>query len=200
MELYYTKSSPYANCVRMVITEMGIETQVNMIESHPFKNEAAFLQATPLGKVPCLVDGAESIVDSEVICDYLDANFTGGTLFNPIYADWRLKSLYSICSGLMDSLVARRIEITRSKDGTQSIFWLDRHTEAIIRSLAYIENRQSLFPEDFSILQINLMSCLAYLDFRHQDISWRERFPQLANFECEFKTRPCVLLNQLSDE
>lgn len=199
MQLFYTKSSPYANCVRAVISELGIEDSVEMVESHPFNNDDAFLAANPLGKVPCLVGSGESIVDSEVICDYLDANTTGGELFNLVYADWRLKSLYSICSGLMDTLVARRIEFMREKDGQKSDFWWQRHEASVNRVLAYIQDKLALVPPDFSILHINLMSCLAYLDFRHEDIDWRTEYPQLAEFYQQFSARPCFKNNQLQD-
>jgi len=183
----------------MVISELGLVDNIELVESHPFDNNDDFLQVSPLGKVPCLEADGESIQDSEVICDFLDASFTGGELFNTIYADWRLKSLFSVCSGLMDSLVARRIEIVRAGDGTQSEFWLKRHTDAILRGLAAIESKLELLPDDFSILHINLLSCLAYLDFRHQDLDWRTEPAAIKAFYDEFSARPCFADNLLSD-
>jgi len=183
----------------MVITEIGVGAHVDLIESHPFKNDSEFLTASPLGKVPCLIADDQAISDSEVICDYLDASYTGGTLFNTIYADWRLKTFYSICSGLMDVCVARRIEILRADDNTQSDFWLQRHTNAIVRTLRDIEARMNLMPEEFSILHINLLSCLAYLDFRHQDIDWRAGSATIMKFYDEFSSRACFTDNLLSD-
>ncbi|MET1256103.1 glutathione S-transferase family protein [Aliikangiella maris] len=197
MQLYYTKSSPYANCVRMVISEVGIESNVELKEVHPFDNVSDFLAVSPLGKVPCLVDSGEVILDSEVICDYLDANFTGGTLFNPIYADWRLKTFYSVCSGLIDTCVARRIEQVRENEGLKSAFWWERYNQAIERTLIDIEQRLSLLPEDFSILHINILSCLAYLDFRHSDIQWRQHWGELAEFFAEQSQRKCFQENPL---
>lgn len=199
MQFYYTKSSPYANNVRMVIAELGIEAQINFIETHPFADHDEFINASPLGKVPCLVDAGEAIADSEVICDYLDANYTGGILFNPIYADWRLKSFYSICSGLIDVCVARRIELVREMEGTKSEFWRKRHNQAIQRTLNHISNRLEILPDDFTILHINLLSLLAYLDFRHPDILWRDNYPQLNLFYQDFSSRPCFTNNPLSD-
>ncbi|WP_444996122.1 glutathione S-transferase family protein [Aliikangiella sp. IMCC44359] len=198
MQLFYTKSSPYANCVRMVITEIGIEGEVELIETHPFDNTDDFIKNNPLGKVPCLLNAGEAIYDSEVICDYLDANITGGTLFNPIYADWRLKTLYSLCSGLMDTCVARRIEQVREQEGIKSEFWWERYNQAISRSLAEIQEKLALFPEEFSILHINLLSCLAYLDFRHKDIDWRKLYPKISRFFDLFKQRECFENNSLT--
>lgn len=199
MELYLTKSSPYAQCVRMVISEIGIEEQVEVIEAHPFDNDENFLEINPLGKVPCLVDAGEVILDSEVICDYLDASYTGGTLFNTIYADWRLKSFYSICSGLIDVCVAKRIEDIRSQEGSGSDFWMKRNKDAIKRTLAVIENKLSLLPEEYCILHINLLCGLNYLNFRHKDILWQEKHPALAEFYRAFSNRESCINNALAD-
>ncbi|WP_196139909.1 glutathione S-transferase family protein [Aliikangiella sp. G2MR2-5] len=199
MQFYYTLSSPYAKNVRTIIALLGISDQVQFIESHPFKDEEAFLTASPLGKVPCLVDNGETIVDSEVICDYLDANYTGGELFNPIYADWRLKSLLSVCSGLIDSLVSRRIEETRKNEDSFSKFWWERQNKAITRTLGYIESKLSLLPETLTILQICLMSALEYLDFRHRDIEWRKNYPELEKFYQIWSGVECFQTTLLKD-
>jgi glutathione S-transferase len=197
MKLFYTKSSPYANCVCVVIAELEIASQIEMQETHPFDNEAEFLQANPLGKVPCLSENGENILDSEVICDFLDANFSGGVLFNPVYADWRLKTYYSICSGLMDLLVARRMEQMRAKDGIRSEFWWERFNLGISRTLNQVEAKLGLMPAEFSILHINLMCCLNYLDFRHSDIDWRTEFPQLKVFFESHQSRSSIQQNPL---
>lgn len=199
MKLYYTKSSPYALCVRILVSKIVIEDKLDFILTHPFNNQEDFLQANPLGKVPCLIDSDQSIVDSEVICDYLDANYNNGELFNPIYADWRLKSLYSICSGLMDACVLRRMESLRKEEKTGSEFWWQRHTTAIQRSLLYIEKQLEIIPNSFSILHINLLSNLSYLNFRHQDIDWQRDYPLLKQFYQSFSSKNCVVANTLND-
>ena len=199
MHLFYTKSSPYANSVRMVITALGVGSEIEMIEAHPFQDHPQLLQANPLGKVPCLVDNGETILDSEVICDYLDANISGGQLFNPVYADWRLKTFYSVCSGLIDASVARRIEFLRDKEGLKSAFWWQRQSDAIGRTLDYLAARLSLLPEAMCVLPIQLMAALGYLDFRHSDINWREQSPALAAFFEANKTQGWYLDNPFSD-
>lgn len=199
MQLYHEKSSPYANCVGMVITEVGIKEQINVIEIYPFDDQEDFIKANPLAKVPCLVVDGETIVDSEVICDYLDANYNGGALFNTIYGDWRLKTFYSICSGLMDVCVGRRVEQTREQEGTKSDYWWQRYNNVIMRTLNDIETRLAILPEEFTVLHINLFSCLSYLDFRHFDIDWRKDFKALADFHNNFSSRQCFVDNQFTD-
>ena len=181
----------------MLISEIGISDQIELIESQPFANEDAFLSANPLGKVPCLTVDGESILDSEVICDYLDANFTGGTFFNPIYADWRLKVLYSISSGVMDASVALRMEEARESDGLKSEFWMSRYQQSIEKTLIHIESKLILLPDEYCILHINLLANLAYLDFRHPGISWRDRHSELASFYEQHSRRESFQQNPL---
>lgn len=179
MKLFYTDSSPYAACVKAVINEHNCHNQVEMIMTHPFDNQPAFVEANPLAKVPCLIDQGEAILDSEVICDYLDANLSGGILFEPIYADWRLKTLYSMCSGLIDTCVGLRQEDMREQEGTRSPFWVERYQTAVGRTLLQIEAKLGLFPQHITILHITLYCALLYLDFRHPTLKWRQNHPQL---------------------
>jgi glutathione S-transferase len=192
MKLFYTQSSPYAACVRAIIIELGSEEQVELCETQPFDNQLEFLQANPLGKVPCLIDQGEVILDSEVICDYLDANISGGLLFEPVYGDWRLKSFYAICSGLMDVSVGLRQEDMRESEGCRSEFWSGRYKEAITRTLKQVEQRLALLPDRFTIIHITLYCALAYLDFRHSELNWRKHSPELAEWFAQTGSRGCL--------
>ena len=199
MKLYYTKSSPFSACVRAVISEHNAENSVQLVDSHPFDNNEDFLALNPLGKVPCLVDyDLGAIFDSEVICDFLDATISGGILFENIYADWRLKTLYSLCSGLMDASLNLQVESLREIDGLKSDFWFNRHHDAINRSLIEIENRLPLLPENFTIIHLTIVCALQYLDFRHPSIKWRMERQSLVSFYKSFENRECFEFSKLS--
>ncbi|MBV1908938.1 MAG: glutathione S-transferase N-terminal domain-containing protein [Kangiellaceae bacterium] len=191
MKLFYTKSSPYAACVLATIAELKAEHLIELVESAPFENAPEFILSNPLGKVPCLIDEGMPILDSEVICDYIDANISGGLLFEDIYANWHLKTFYSICSGLIDASVNLRIETLRDQEGIKSEFWWQRHSEAIERTLLEIETRLSTLPEKFSIIHIAIFCALGYLDFRHPHIKWRENRLGLVEFYDSIQSREC---------
>ena len=199
MKLYYTKSSPFAACVRAVISEHSAESMVQLVDSHPFDNNEDFLALNPLGKVPCLIDyDLGAVFDSEVICDYLDATISGGILFENIYADWRLKTFYSLCSGLMDASFNLQAESLREKDGLKSDFWYERHQAAINRSLIEIENRLPLLPENFTIIHLTIVCALQYLDFRHPSIKWQTERKALLSFYNHIKDRECFKFSKLA--
>lgn len=191
MKLFYTLSSPYAACVRATISELKADHLFELVETAPFDNNSEFLAANPLGKVPCLVDEGEAILDSEVICDYIDANMSGGQLFEQVYASWPLKTFYSICSGLIDLSVNRRIEKLREQQGIRSDFWWERYQSALERTLTEIERRLPSLPEEFCVIHISLFCALSYLDFRHSDFDWQAQFDNLAKFYAEYAERPC---------
>lgn len=181
MKLYFTPASPYARSARIVLREHRLEDRLREELSHPFDNAGDFVKANPLGKVPCLaLDSGESIVDSEVICAYLDRELGDGRLSRALDGDWELKTFYSVCSGLTDTLVLLRQEKAREQEGLRSDFWWRRYQDAIARTLDYLEERADQLPEPLNLAHINLACALAYLDFRHGDIDWRGGHPQLA--------------------
>ena len=76
MKLFATQSSPFARCVRVLIRELDLKSQVLENFVHPFDNDPDHLAAHPLGKVPVLVDGqGKPVLDSDIICYELDNEF-----------------------------------------------------------------------------------------------------------------------------
>ncbi|SHF14213.1 glutathione S-transferase [Microbulbifer donghaiensis] len=190
MQLYFTHASPYARSTRIVLREQRLEQRVQEVVSHPFNNAEDFIATNPLGKVPCLSgENGEAMMDSEVICAYLDRELGDGRLSQAMEADWELKTFYSVCSGLLDTLVLLRLEKLREKEGLRSDFWWQRYENAIQRTLDYLERRAGQLPEPLNLAHINLACALAYLDFRHSEIDWRSRRPQLADLAQRLESR-----------
>ncbi|SEA45034.1 glutathione S-transferase family protein [Microbulbifer marinus] len=190
MKLYFTHASPYARSARIVLREQQLDQRVQEEVSHPFNNAEDFIACNPLGKVPCLNrESGEAIMDSEVICTYLDKEFGDGRLSRALDTDWNLKTFYSVCSGLIDTLVLRRVEKVRESEGLRSDFWWQRYDSAIRRTLDYLEERVGQLPEPLNLAHINLACALAYLDFRHGDIDWRSGRPQLSQFTERMEAR-----------
>ncbi len=70
MHLYDNPLSPYALKVRISLYEKGLD-----FESHTVMRESdseALHEINPRGEVPALCDGDTVVVDSRVICEYLD--------------------------------------------------------------------------------------------------------------------------------
>ena len=75
MQLYYSKTSPFARKVRVLLSEYGLTDRVQLEIVSVL--EDAKSTPNPLGKIPCLVtpDG-DAVYDSPVICEWVEAYAT----------------------------------------------------------------------------------------------------------------------------
>lgn len=200
MKLYFTHASPYARSARIVLREYTIEDRVTEEVSHPFNNAEDFVASNPLGKVPTLaLSDGQALMDSEVICAYLDRELGDGQLSRPLTSDWGLKTFYSVCAGLIDTLVLLRVEKGREQEGLRSEFWWQRYQSATERTLDYLEARIDILPEPLTLAHINLACALAYADFRHPEIEWRGGRGKLAALFEALEQRPAFRAVPLRD-
>lgn len=200
MKLYFTPASPYARSARITLREHGREEKLREEISHPFDNAGEFIANNPLGKVPCLVAASgRPIMDSEVICAYLDRELGDGRLSRPLEQDWNLKTFYSVCSGLIDTLVLLRVEKGREQEELKSEFWWQRYQAAIARTLDYLAEHLDLLPEQLTLAHINLACALAYADFRHPEIDWRGGHPRLAELSDRLESRDSFVATRLRE-
>ncbi|MRX28128.1 glutathione S-transferase [Kangiella sp. HZ709] len=181
MKLIYSNASPYARTARIAIRELALLAQIEEINQHPFDNPAQLISFNPLCKVPCLIDSnGQGLFDSQVICEYLDA-LVDNKLFADINNDWQLKTLYSLTRGILDSSVAWQQDKVRGEEGC-SEFWQKRFISSIDRGLNYLQKRIDQLPEKFNAIDINLITTLDYLAFRHPDYDWQQMHPKLASW------------------
>jgi glutathione S-transferase len=190
MKLYYSTASPYARTAQVTLREVGLESEAIEQQTHPFNNEPEFVQANPLGKVPCLVlEHGESLYDSEVICQYLDFKFNRERLWQPISNSWTLRTRYSQVSGLLDISVALRQEKMRQEEGLRSEFWWQRFNLALERGIEDLASAVNRFPSALTLLHINTICLLDYLSFRHPEINWQQ-FDSLSELFNQYAHRP----------
>lgn len=76
LELYSHPMSPCSQKVRIVLHEKNLEWQTIDIDLPNKANlESDYLALNPLGVVPTLVDDGMAIIESSIICEYLDDRF-----------------------------------------------------------------------------------------------------------------------------
>lgn len=76
IELYTHPMSPCAQKVRIVLAEKGLDWQkhhVNLQEKENLSPE--YLKLNPLGVVPTLVHDGRAVIESSIICEYLDDTY-----------------------------------------------------------------------------------------------------------------------------
>ena len=190
MELFYTKRSPYARKVRILIIEKKIG--LDLIEEDLTKKTNQLLQANPLGKIPALVlDNGETFVDSPVICKYLDSLNDNPVLIPRSGLEhFRALHLEAIADGLMDVSVGLYMEkIRHPKDFNEAFIQAQQKT--IEQTLSLIEKNTALYKE-LSIAAIATAAAIGYLNFRLGELNPKGQYPKLQNWFEEFSKRPSM--------
>jgi glutathione S-transferase len=79
-----------------LLEEAGVEYEMVRIELGDEESRATegFLEASPMGKVPALVDGEVSMAESAAICLYVADRYAPGSLAPGLDDPWRGKYLY----------------------------------------------------------------------------------------------------------
>ena len=73
MVLYSDRTGPLSHCVRLVLAEKDIDTEIKFIHDDSIPEELAELN--PYGTVPTLVDRELTLYDAQIILEYLDERF-----------------------------------------------------------------------------------------------------------------------------
>lgn len=196
MKLVYSPTSPFARKVRVFAIESGLDSQLELVTANPFADDGAVAQRNPLGKVPALlVDDAVALVDSPVICEYLDSLHGEPKLFPEGRARWDALRLQALGDGVMDATLLRRLETLRP-DELQSDAWMQRQVDAIRRTLDVLEVEASELPAALTIGHVTLGCALGYLDFRLAEEDWRASRPALRDWFGDFAERPSMKATQ----
>jgi glutathione S-transferase len=194
MKLRTSATSPYARKVWIVAHETGLTDRIEAVSTNVWDPATDVGRDNPLGKVPALIaDGGEAIYDSPVICEYLDSLHDGQKLVPPAGgARWTQKRLEALGDGILDALLAMRIETTMRPEDKRWPDWVARQDAAVQRGLAQLEDEVAAWGDSFLIGQIAIVAVLGYLDFRFPQSAWRERYPALAAWYAVLSNRPSV--------
>jgi len=195
MKLFYAPQSPFARKVRAAAIELGLAEQLQLeyVEVVPGRPNTAFAQSrNPLRKIPALVtDAGETIFDSTVICEYLDALTGGGVLIpRDTQQRWRVLTSHALAQGMCESVILIRYETWLRPEAVRWSVWVDDHWDKIDAGLDWFEHNSSELSEPVNLAHLALGSLLGYIDFRWPDRGWRHRFPTLRAWFAQLEQRP----------
>jgi glutathione S-transferase len=204
LKLHWSPRSPFVRKVMIVLHEAGLLQRVELVRSVAAMTtpNAALMRDNPLSKIPALVlDDDSTLIDSRVICEYLDGLRTHGSL-HPLAGDarWEALSRQALGDGMLDALVLWRNELNRSA-GTQEPLLLNAFAAKIAATLARLEReapRFALLP--FDIGHVAIGCALSYADFRFATLDWRRGHPQLAAWHTGFEARPSAVRTRPDDD
>lgn len=181
MQLFMTLTSPYARKARVLARERGVVLEERV--SDPHNDDPALIEANPIGKVPALRTETDGVIaGSEVIVRYLDQLGPGEQL-DP--GSWSDRTLASTADGLLDCAVSIVLD-RRREPAQQSAAHVARQQAKIMRTVETLEVPDS----QLTLGRIGLGCALDYLDFRHPDLNWRAKRPDLASWLDAVLQRP----------
>ena len=194
MKLYGSLTSPYVRKVRVLLREKNIACEFVIAAATDPGSPVPALN--PLGKVPVLaLDNGETLFDSPVIVEYLDAQTPPAWLPATGESRWAVLRLAALADGVMDAVVARLLE-TRKPPAQQTADFIRNQEAKVARSLDYAERQlggRSWFVADrFGLADLAMGAALEYIDFRYAH-DWRGGHPRLAQWLAGVGARPSFL-------
>ena len=198
MKLFYAPQSPFSRKVRAAAIELGLGDRLELeyAEVVPGRPNTAFAQNhNPLRKVPALLTRAgETIFDSTVICEYLDA-LAGGDALIPRDPPrrWRVLTNHALAQGMCESVILVRYENWLRPEALRWTVWVEDHWDKIHSGLAWFEANGSELDAPVNIAHLALGSTLGYVDFRWPDHGWRKRFRRVGDWFAAMEQRPSFM-------
>ena len=187
LELMNGPTSPFGRTTKVVALELDLAVEEKVIDVY----SADFLDKwNPLRLIPTLIiDQAQAIYDSRVICAYFDAISQKPTLFPA--DDWAHETRVALAIGVMEAGLQRRMEVLR-EPGERSQSHIDKLEVRIGRAIEHLEGlADTLIEGPLRMDQIAAACALEYTDYRfHED--WRAGCPKLAAWIGEFSARPAM--------
>ena len=180
MKLLITPTSPYARKACIVALEKDINCE--FVVAVPWDDDPLVTQNNPVRKIPVLLaDDGTAIVDSTVICEFLDAqNDTPKFLPSDFNARLAVKNREAIALGGMDAalavIMAKRV--APDMQGEAWTNWLLAKTDGALN--AFEQLAEQMNPDAPDMADITLGCLVGMLDFRLPGRDWRNNRPALA--------------------
>ncbi|VUD59483.1 putative GST-like protein YibF [Thalassocella blandensis] len=186
MQLFYSLTSPYARKCHIVLHLHQLLDQTELVLTDQFSQE--FRKLNPLGKIPTLRDNDITLMDSPLICEYLDNKAIQQgrpSLFARENLDYfHIQLQHALSNGILDAAVASVYE--KRRETQPSEYWLSRWQESLQSTITQISTKYLSTCTQPNIASVATVTALAYLDFRLAELSWRDWNTALADWYAPF--------------
>lgn len=190
MQLFYSPTSPYVRKVVIVAMHLGVNDKIERLASaaSPVVRDRNIAKFNPLTKVPSArTDDGLNLFDSRVICEYIDSICNGGLFPVAGRARWVALMQQALGDGLLDAALLARYETAVRPEALRWKDWTDGQISKIVDCMNEIELQvPSLGVDKFTIGEITIACALGYLDFRYENMQWRDSYPKAAAWFAKF--------------
>ena len=192
MKLVGSRTSPYVRKVRVILAERNLPFE--FVEESAWNADTTVPRYNPLNKVPALVlDDGDSIYDSAVISEYLDA-VSGGTLLprDPL-ARAKVRRDEALGDGIADAGITAFLERKREA-GRQDPGWISRQMSKVEAATAALAKRLGqgayLGGAQPNLADIACACALFWAEFRMPELDWRGKHANLKAWAERMEARP----------
>lgn len=196
MKLIGTTASPYTRKVRIVLAEKKIE--YGFEPDNPWSADSGVPARNPLGKVPVLLlEDGTPLFDSRVIVEFLD-NVSPLARLIPAENRGRIevRRWEALADGVLDAAILVRMENAR-EPSLRSADWIARQQGKVDAGLALMDAELGALAwcagSSYTLADIALGCCLAWLDFRFPAMDWRGKHGNLARHAAKLAERPSFI-------
>jgi glutathione S-transferase len=190
LKLRHSTTSPFVRKVVVAAIETGQDQDIERVKT--VTSDPALAADNPLQKIPAMsTDDGTMLIDSAVICEYLDHRAGGKLIPAPGPKRWAVLKRQALCDGILDAAILRRYE-TQRPENLRSAEWDQRQKLKMDQSLAALERDAASFGDTVDLGTLTAAIMLDYLDFRFAHEAWRERHPKLAAWYATFSQRPSL--------
>jgi glutathione S-transferase len=192
MKLVGSRTSPFVRKVRVILAERGLEYE--FIEESAWTPTTTVPRYNPLNKVPALVmDDGESIYDSAVISEYLDAISGGHFIAAAPGERARARRDEALGDGIAEAGITMFLE--RKRDAAlQDAAWIARQMDKVNSGIAALGaalgSRPYLGGPGPNVGDIACACALFWAEFRMPELRWRETHANLGAWAQRMESRP----------
>ena len=197
MKLYGDLISPFVRMSMITAIECGLGDRVQLVHTNakPQVPNETLQKLSPLGKIPVLeTDHGHPLHDSRVIMEYF-CHVAGNKVLLPDEGvkRFRLLTLLALGQGLGDAAVGLRYEQSARPSELQWPELIERLRLRITSCLDELEGTWCDTLQDVTLGSIAVAAVLSYVDYRHENLNWRQNRTELSNFHSVFNKQKSMI-------
>ena len=176
MKLVGSKTSPYVRKIRVLLAEKQLPHE--WVEANAWAPDTTVPRFNPLGKVPALVlDEGETLYDSRVIAEYVDALPGVNFIPTPMQERIRVRREEALGDGIADAGIAIFLERKREA-ARQDPAWIERQSGKVRSGIAALAKSIAARPSGgarrMTLGDIACGCALFWVEFRLPEFRWRD--------------------------
>lgn len=194
-------TSPFVRIVRLVAEELSIPYKLELTSfyaKNTKEQEQLIQESNPLMKIPVLIHGDNTVIESRVIIAYLLKNFGGNGDFRSDFpANVAEDNIVSTLYGIIEAGVLRFIMKNTDPDIDMESGYLARSLERMESGLAWL-NKQETLGQSFGVPEALLVCGLDWFKKRNV-IDWSD-YEHLNKVHARFQDRDAVINTRIPED